>query len=108
MYIRNMNRAEQLKKIRESTSKKNILWSTHASERMIERQITSTGVIYVILNGELIEEYETNLLIFGWYNKKPLHVVCFYNEESDSVFITSVYHPNQEHFESDFKTRRKQ
>lgn len=103
-----MKLVERFKKIKEGAINKNIFWSIHASARMIEREITSAGVIQVILNGEIIEEYETNFLIFGWYNNKPLHVVCFYHEESGSVFITSVYHPDQKHFGSDFKTRRKE
>jgi hypothetical protein len=107
MYINIMKHAEQLKKIQESTLRKNILWSDHASKMMIERQISSTGVMHVILSGEIIKEYETSIIIFGWFENKPLHIICFYQKYEDCVFITTVYQPDKEHFESDFKTRRK-
>ncbi|OHD63399.1 MAG: hypothetical protein A2176_00485 [Spirochaetes bacterium RBG_13_51_14] len=102
-----MEHEDTFRKIQESSLKHDIMWSIHTSERMIERQITSTGVIHVLLNGKIIEEYETNIIVFGWYDNKPIHVVCFYNENEKKAFITSVYHPDEKHFESDFKTRRK-
>ena len=106
-YRVHMKDAGQFKKIQESVKKHNIMWSFHASQRMIERQISSTGVIDVLLHGEIIEEYDTNMIVFGWYNNKPIHVICFFKEDEDCVFITSVYNPDLDHYESDYKTRRK-
>jgi hypothetical protein len=74
---------------------------------MIERNISSFYLVDSILHGEIIEEYEVNMLIAGWFNEEPIHVICFYDNNSDSVCITSVYRPDLFHFEDDYKTRRK-
>jgi hypothetical protein len=39
-------------------------------------------------------------LFFGWQQDKPLHVV-------PEVYVITAYEPDQEHFEADFRTRRK-
>ncbi len=43
----------------------------------------------------------------GWFGRAPLHVVAALDERIPKVFIITAYEPDLEHFEPDFKTRRK-
>jgi hypothetical protein len=46
-------------------------------------------------------------LFFGWHRAKPLPVVAALEEASPRVYIITAYEPDLEHFENDFRTRRK-
>jgi hypothetical protein len=46
-------------------------------------------------------------LFFGWHGAKPLHVVAALEETRPRVYIITAYEPDLEHFENDFRTRRK-
>ena len=101
-----------IEKVIESVRKGQIKWQTHALARMLERYISRDEVNEVILYGDIIEEYPNDYplpscLIF--YNDiKPLHVVLSYDEEIHVTYIITVYQPDLNHFEADFKTRRLQ
>jgi hypothetical protein len=78
---------------------------------MMERRIRREGVKQVLLNGEIIEDYVDDrpfpsALFLGWQEGKPLHVVAALDEESGTCFIVTAYHPDEEHFGPDFRTRR--
>lgn len=88
-----------------------IEWQRHSLERMMERRIRREGVKQVLLNGEIIEDYVDDrpfpsALFLGWQEGKPLHVVAALDEESGTCFIVTAYHPDEEHFGPDFRTRR--
>jgi len=64
------------------------------------------------LAGELIEDYSEDRpfpsgLFLGWQGKKPLHVVITVDTDNNMVAVITAYEPTTEHFEPDFKTRRK-
>lgn len=87
-------------------------WQRHAFERMMERGISRESVKAVLLTGEIIEEYPDNkpypsALFFGRIRGNPLHVVAAFDYKSNYCFIITAYKPDLEHFESDYKTRRK-
>jgi hypothetical protein len=87
-------------------------WQRHALERMAVRNIRRTGVLEVLLSGESIEEYPDDrpfpaALFLGWIAARPVHVVAAFDADNNQVFVITVYEPDLEHFESDFKTRRK-
>jgi hypothetical protein len=100
-----------LNKLRTLVSQKKIIWKRHALERMLERGLSRAVIFQVIASGELIEDYsedrpfQTGLLL-GWDGNRPVHVVA--TLEEDVIGIITVYEPTTEHFESDFRTRRKQ
>lgn len=84
----------------------------NALERMIERGISRDMVKEVLLSGELIEDYADNkpypcALFLGWIKEEPFHVVTAFDSESGYCFVITAYRPDLEHFESDYKTRRK-
>lgn len=79
---------------------------------MLERDLSRAIVLQVIANGELIEDYSEDRLsasglLFGWNDKRPIHVVVALDVDDEQVAVITTYEPTLEHFESDFKTRRK-
>lgn len=89
-----------------------IEWKRHSLERMMEREITRDEVKKVLLEGELIIEYTNDTpfpsgLFLDWVKGEPLHVVASFDYESKWCFIITAYRPDLEHFESDYKTKRK-
>ncbi|MDZ7690979.1 MAG: DUF4258 domain-containing protein [Balneolaceae bacterium] len=89
-----------------------VRWQRHALERMMERDIYGNDVKQVLLKGELIEEYVDDHplpsgLFLGFIGNEPHHVVAAVDREADWCYIVTAYKPDLEHFEPDFKTRRK-
>ncbi len=90
-----------------------IEWSAHALRRMLEQRISRAAVKHIICRGEVIENYPDDTpfpsgLFFGIWQNKPVHVVIAYDSANQKVFLITAYWPDEEHFEADFKTRRKQ
>jgi hypothetical protein len=88
-----------------------IEWQRHSLERMMERRISRESVKQVLLNGEIVEDYADDdpfpsALFLGWTDGKPLHVVAAFDERSGTCFIITAYHPDENHFGPDFRTRR--
>ena len=89
-----------------------IEWQRHALERMMERGISREAVKEVLKNGVIIEDYPddkpySSALFLGWTKGEPLHVVTAFDSSTCWCFIITAYKPDLEHFELDFKTRRK-
>lgn len=98
--------------IRTAIRARRIEWQRHVLERMVERQIGRSEVLQVILGGEPIENYPDSkpfpsVLFLGWSGNRPLHAVAAYDSSTDRVYIITAYEPDLEHFEPDFRTRRK-
>lgn len=88
-----------------------IEWQRHALERMMERGISREIVKQVILKGEVIEDYPDDkpfptALFLGWFEGEPFHVVTGLDSLSGYCFVITVYRPNLDHFEPDYRTRR--
>ena len=87
-------------------------WRKHALQRLAERRIMQADVLEVLSAGEMIEDYPEGTpypgaLFLGWIGNKPLHVVAALDRENSWAYIVTVYEPDLEHFEPDYKTRRK-
>ena len=90
----------------------NIVWRMHCLSRLAERGILQNQVLDVLRNGEEVERYEESkpfpcALFLGFPEGKPVHVVAAFDNASDAVHIITVYEPDEEHFEPDYRTRRK-
>ena len=87
-----------------------IITSLHAFRRMLERNISDEDVENVIISGEVIKEYPddkpyASKLIFKMVNKTPVHVVMAKSENNECIIIT-VYVPETDIWENDFKTKK--
>ena len=105
-----MNLQYTIADIRELYLKGKVIWKEHATERMLQRNISWSDVKSCIISGNIIEAYESDkpypiCLILGYcIDKKPLHVVC--STDGSYVYIITVYYPGLNKWESDFKTRK--
>ena len=87
-------------------------WRKHALERMFERGISRDEVREVVLQGEIIEEHETDkpfpsALFYKMIHGRPIHALVALDEIEPQAFVITAYEPTLEKFEPDFKTRRK-
>lgn len=88
-----------------------LVFRTHAVVRMVERDISVEEVAAVVNDGETIEDYPTDTpfpsrLLLGWSGTRPIHVVAADDLESDITVVITVYQPDHELWELDFRTRR--
>jgi hypothetical protein len=88
-----------------------IEWQTHALERMMKRGISREIVKQVLLEGEIVEDYPDDkplptALFSGWFQGEPFHIVTALDTLSGCCFVITVYRPDLNHFEPDYKTRR--
>ncbi|MEZ4959136.1 MAG: DUF4258 domain-containing protein [Saprospiraceae bacterium] len=90
----------------------NIVWRKHTLERMLERNISREEVLIVMEHGEIIQVYDydkpfPSMLMLGFPEKRPLHVVASFDETNQIAFVITAYEPDLSVFEPDFKTKRK-
>jgi hypothetical protein len=76
---------------------------------MFQRDISECEVEYVILNGEIIEEYlddkpYPSYLVYGAYNNLPLHVV--YAKYDNKIIVITAYRPSLDKWQNNFKIRK--
>ena len=84
----------------------------HAIRRMFEREISDEEVLKVIQEGEVIEEYPNDepypsMLILGFVNDRPIHVVLAVNEEESMGIVVTAYQPDPSLWRDNFRRRRK-
>ncbi len=89
----------------------NLVFSRHAIQQMFYRQISKKEVETVIVYGFVIEENPDDTpfpsyLIFDFVEGKPIHVVCSYDESTDTGYVVTAYIPDQNIWSDDFRTRR--
>ncbi len=88
-----------------------LVFSTHALERMFERKISNIHVRHVLETGIVIKEYPDDTpcpsrLILGWWETRPLHIVVAYNMQDQKSIIITVYEPDPNEWEPDFRRKR--
>lgn len=88
-----------------------LIFRVHAVERMFSRGVSEEDVRRVLDNGETVESYPEDKpypsrLVLGWHGARPIHVVVAENVGGEEVFIVTVYEPDLERWEADFRRRR--
>jgi len=88
-----------------------VLFRVHAVQRMFERSISAKKVSQSLQSGETIEDYsgempEPSRLILGFQGKRPFHVVTSENPETNEITVITVYIPDPDKWDKDFKSRR--
>jgi len=79
---------------------------------MFERKVSEADIRTILESGRTIEDYPEDVpfpsrLILGRVRERPLHVVAARNEEQKELIIITVYEPDLDLWEQDFKTRRR-
>lgn len=88
-----------------------IIFRVHALQRMFERDITVKKVYQTLQSGETIEDYSSEMpepgrLILGVQGKPPIHVVVSENRTVREITVITVYIPDSDKWNKDFKSRR--
>jgi hypothetical protein len=88
-----------------------ILFRVHAIQRMFERNISAKKVSQALQSGKTIEDYSTEMpepsrLVLGFQGKRTFHVVISENPETNQITIITVYIPDSNRWNKDFKSRR--
>ena len=88
-----------------------VVFRVHAIQRMFERRIGEVDVHHILNTGEIIENYPNDTpypsqLLLGWREDRPLHVVAANNTADNERIIITVYEPDPDQWESDFKRRK--
>jgi len=78
---------------------------------MFERNISAKKVSQALQSGETIEDYsaempEPSRLILGFQGKRPFHVVTSENPETNEMTIITVYIPDPDKWNKDFRSRK--
>ncbi|MBN2402724.1 MAG: DUF4258 domain-containing protein [Spirochaetes bacterium] len=88
-----------------------IKFSIHAVQRMFERGIDESDIIKILEHSVTIEDYPDDLplasmLLLGSITENPVHVVVAIDKEKMIIYIITVYKPDLNIWNDDFKTRR--
>ena len=101
-----------LESIRDCVSSRRYLFSRHAADQLITRDIAVTEVEHALLgHAEVIEDYPDDkygpsCLILGYtIAGRPLHVQCAYSDAT-IVKIVTVYRPDPERW-IDMRSRKR-
>ena len=78
---------------------------------MFERNVSAKKVREGLEMGETIENYSSEMpepsrLILGFQGKRPFHVVTSENSETNETTIITVYIPDPNKWNKDFRSRR--
>ncbi len=98
-------------KLREMNVAEKYAITEHARIRLIEREITFDDIVCCVANGEIIEQYENDkplpsCLVLGMEVKgRYIHIVVSHDDEF--IYLITAYYPDEQQWNSDFKTRRK-
>jgi hypothetical protein len=88
-----------------------LVFRVHTLRRMFERRLNAEDVEAVIEGGETIEDYPDDRpypsrLVLGWRGVRPLHVVAAHNLSENEFIVVTVYEPDPELWEADFRRRK--
>ena len=84
--------------------------SSHAKQRMVEREISVDDVLSAISNGTIIKQYEDDkplpsCLVLGKdLLSHPIHVVL--SMDDAFIYIITAYHPDANIWSDDFRIKR--
>ena len=87
------------------------IFRLHAIQRMFERNVSVKSVREALYTGETIEDYSSEMpepsrLILGFQGKRPFHLVTSENPGTNQITIITVYIPDSDKWNKDFKSRK--
>jgi hypothetical protein len=83
----------------------------HAAMRMEERKVGEEEVLLALSVGQTIKVYSDDLsypseLILCWSGSRPIHVVVATNSVDRVKLIITVYEPDPNQWDNDFRRRK--
>ena len=90
----------------------NTAMTKHAKSRLADRGITVEDIQNAIRTGEIIKQYENDKpfpscwVLGSNKHNKLIHVVA--SVDSGYLYIITAYYPDEDEWEGDFKSRRRQ
>ncbi len=87
---------------------KDVIIKLHAYDRIKQRELNLEMIENAILEDDIVESYPddyplSSILLLGFHDKCPLHIICAPSDKG--LIIISAYIPNQDIWQSDYKTR---
>jgi len=84
----------------------------HAEKRRIRREVPQEAIEYILELFDVIEFYPNAfpfpaMLLRGVWEDRTLHIVAGFDLSKQIVHVITVYEPDSEHFEPDWRTRRR-
>jgi hypothetical protein len=88
-----------------------LIFRVHAIQRMFQRRVTVEDVRQILATGETIENYPDDTpypsrLVLGRLGSRALHVVFAENKAMREIIVVTVYEPDPDRWDSDFRRRR--
>ncbi len=103
---------DQKRKYRQIAKEGSLVISKHAEQRRRLRNITRMEIEGAPLEFRVVEEYPAAyphpaLLLLGIGVEKAFHIAVGFDLNKEVVYIITVYWTDEDHFESDFITRKR-
>jgi hypothetical protein len=88
-----------------------LVFRVHAIQRMFQRKIDEEDIRHILAIGEVIEEYPEDTpypsrLVSGWCGSRPIHIVVSDNIETKENIVITVYEPEPDKWDSNFRRRK--
>ena len=88
-----------------------LVFSSHAVQRMFERGISPSDVRSIVNSGEVIAEYPDDkpfpsYVMLGFINDRAIHAVVAVQPDGQKCTVVTVYPPDAELWNNEFRTRR--
>jgi hypothetical protein len=88
-----------------------LVFSSHAVQRMFERSLSPSDIRNIIESGEVIVEYPDDkpypsYVMLGFINDRAIHAVVATDLDRRKCCVITVYLPDPELWTNDFRTRR--
>lgn len=88
-----------------------LIFRVHAIRRMFERGVSREDVTRALEHGHTIEDYPDDVpypsrLVLGWSGSRPLYLVVAEDPASRELIVVTVYEPDPQRWEPDFRRRR--
>ncbi len=90
-----------------------IKWSSHALAELTPEDLAVIDIELALRRADVIEDYPHShrylpdcLVLIFMPGNKPVHAVIAINENRDFILVVTVYVPNEEEWENDWRTRK--
>lgn len=103
--------ADPLAFIQDCVLNRRVLWTYHVNMRLAGRFIRREAILDAVSSYEVIESYPTDkylpsYLVLARTPKEVIHVLFAADVNGWNVRVVTAYHPDNDEWQDDFRTRR--